>query len=262
MTTVERYQSAVLGDTINLDFYAYNNNALVDINQFHRVEIYFLDPTEITDSNIDGRTIKTIVLPSNITRIDEGHYRVVLEVSDTLFEVGNFIDVWKVKFNNYDEDFTPIENQFRVSTDLRETHDRPFIYDCDFSFSPKKITKGSKQYLKIGFRPTVHTDIGTGTIEQELFDRFYYNLKRTGNLFIKIEMIEGCGYNSEFPLMNIKTDPEWTPTDIRGDNEAYHLLDVTESQSDYDLGVYFIQFKVDIQGQEIISRKFYLQIYD
>jgi len=261
MATVERYQSAVLGDTINLDFYAYNNNALVDINEIQRVEIYFLDPNSITEDNTDGRTIKAIVLPANITTVGTGHYRVVLELSDSLFEVGNFIDVWRIKYNSYD-DFFPTENQFKVSSDLRETHDRPFIYDCDFSFSPKKITKGSKQYLKIGFRPTVHTDIGTGVIQQELFDRFYYNLKRTGGLYIRIELMEGCGYNSEFPLANVKTDPEWTAVDIRGDNEAYYLLDVTENQSDYDLGVYYIQFKATIQGQEIISRKFFLQIYD
>ena len=31
---------------------------------------------------------------------------------------------------------------------------------------------------------------------------------------------------------------------------------------DYDLGIYWVQFKAEIQGQEIISDKFYLQIYD
>ena len=74
--------------------------------------------------------------------------------------------------------------------------------------------------------------------------------------------MEGCGYNADYPLMNLKTDPEWDDVDIRGDNEAYYLLDTTENQDNYDLGIYIIQFKLELQDQVILSQKFYLQIMD
>ncbi|MFW5794559.1 MAG: hypothetical protein ACOCV1_03640 [Bacillota bacterium] len=255
-----RYNSLVLGDTLYLDLYAYNNNELVDAYSIDSVDIYFLDNTQKNNSNTDGRRIKASFSSSSVIHVETGHYRVSVSLDADLYEIGDYIDIWKVKFNSYDSEYYPIEQQFKVGTDLRETHGLPFVYDVDFSFSPKKIYYGSKRYLKVAFYPTVHSDIGIKTVEKEVIDKFYFNLKTTGNLYIQIEMIEGCNYNSEYPLMNIKTDPEWDTLDIRGDNEAYYLLDVTEDQDDYDLGIYAIQFKCEIQGQEIVSRKFYLQI--
>ena len=107
----------------------------------------------------------------------------------------------------------------------------------------------------------MHGDIGIKSLAQEQLDQFYYNLKTGGSLYVKIEMIEGCGYNSEYPDANIITDPEWSPVDIRGDNEGYFMIDSTDD-GDYNLGIYWVQFKTEIQGQEIISEKFYLQIYN
>ena len=57
------------------------------------------------------------------------------------------------------------------------------------------------------------------------------------------------------------TNPEWEPTDIRGDNEAYFLIDSSDT-GDYDLGIYKVQFKVSLDGQDIISPVFYMQILD
>lgn len=261
MATLFRYQNPVLGDTLNLDFYAFNNNRPVDVQEFDRVDIYFLDPAEITTDNTDGRIIKASVSASNIQQVETGHYRLPVLLTDTLYQVGNYVDIWYAKYNSDDPDFYPVENQFKVFTSLRETHGEPFVYDVDFKFSPKKVVKGTKRYLTISFRPVVHTDIGDRFVEEEILDRFYYSLRSTGNVYIRLELFEGCGYSTN-PYMNIKTDPEWTPIEIRGDNEAYYLLDVTEDQDDFDIGVYWAQFKVEIQGQTIISPKFYLQIYD
>ena len=75
-------------------------------------------------------------------------------------------------------------------------------------------------------------------------------------------MIEGCNYDSSNIYNNIKTDPEWENIEIRGDNIGAYFLDTTENNGIYDLGVYSVQFKAIIGDQEIISQKFYLQIYD
>ncbi len=261
MSIKERYQSSVLGDTINLDFYAYNNNNLVYVYEIQKVEIYFLDPSQITDNNKDGKRIKEILYPPDIIHLSTGHYRSELELNDNLYEIGKYVDIWYVKFNEYEQTFSKITNNFEIHRELNQTHDRPFLYDIHFSFSPKKIVKNSKRYLKIGFYPTVHSDIGTKSLPQDQLDQFYYNLKTCGNLYIKIEMIEGCGFIDGIPDANIITDPEWTLVDIRGDNEGCFLLDSTDN-GDYDIGIYNVQFKAEIQGQEIISDKFYLQIYN
>jgi hypothetical protein len=250
----ERYQSLTLGDDVNLDFYSYQNNSLINVSEIQKIEVYFLDPNNITSSNIDGRSIKKIIPSTDITQINTGHYRAVLTIDDNLYEIGDFIDVWFVRYNTFDSDFFPVINQFKVFSDLRETWDRPFVYDVDFSFDPKKIVSGNKKYIRIGFFPNIQ-------IEKDIIDRFYFNLKTTGNLFIRIEQIEGCGFDPDLPAFNVKTDPEWDQVDIRGDNEAYYLIDSTDN-GDYVLGIYAVQFKILIDGQEIISPKFYLQIFD
>lgn len=257
----ERYQSPTLGDVLNLDFYSYNNNSLTSVQEFSNIDVYFLDPTQVTENNPQGRRIKLIITPNNITEISTGHYRAQITLDDNLFEIGNYIDVWRLKFNNYDNNFIKVENQFKIHTDLRETQDRPYIYDVTWSFSPKKIVLYSKQYLKIGFFPAIHSDIGTKYINEKLIERFYFNLKNTGNLFIKIDLIEGCNYNEESPCANTITEPEWDQVEIRGDNEAYYLINSTED-GNYNIGIYSVQFKILIDSQEIISPRFYLQIFD
>jgi len=262
MAIRERYQSAVLGDSINLDLYAYNNNSLVDLYEIQKVEIYFLDPSQVTNTNPDGRRLKEIVYPPNrIAYWGTGHYRLQLTINDALYEVGNHVDIWYIKSNASESTFSQVTNNFEVHRELTQTEDRPFLYDVSFSFSPKKVVKNSKRYLKIGFYPSVHSDIGVKSLAEDQLDQFYYNLKTGGNLYIRIEMMEGCGYNATYPDANVITDPEWTPVDIRGDNEGYFMIDTTDD-GDYNLGVYWVQFKADIQGQEIISDRFYLQIYN
>lgn len=262
MPIKERYQSPVLGDTLNLDFYSYNNNSLTSVNELGNIEVYFLDKTQLSDNNPNGKRIKLIITPNNITELSTGHYRAQINLDDNLFEIGDYIDVWNIKFNDYDSTFYKVENQFRIHTDLRETHDRPFVYDVSWSFNPKKIILYSRRYLKIAFKPSIHDDIGRKYINESLIDRFYFNLKNTQNLFIKIELIEGCDYNEDCLYANIITDPEWDRVEIRGDNEAYYLIDSTEDEGIYNLGIYSVQFKILIGGQEIISPKFYLQILD
>jgi hypothetical protein len=257
-----RYQSIVFGNTVYLDLYNYNNNQPMNLFDIQQVEVYFLDPTSVSPHNPDGRIIKTIVSPSGIENVEEGHYRVQVQLDPDLYEIGSYVDLWKIKHNSYEDQYSLRENQFKVQPELVATTDRPFAYDVAFSFSPKKMTKGSKQYLKIGFKPVVHIDIGNENIINKMMDQFYYNLKASGGLYVKIELMEGCGYNSEFPLANIKTDPEWDLVEVRGDNEAYYMLDSSEDQDDYDLGIYQVQFKCLVQGQTILSRKFYLQIFD
>ncbi len=253
MALRERYQSPTLGDQINLDLYNYQNNALDDLYDIQKIEVYFLNTSQISDHNPDGRRIKETILPVNISSVTTGHYRTVVTLEDTTYEIGDHLDIWYVKFNSYDEEFIPIVNNFVVYTDLRETHDRPFVYSVDFEIHPKKIVKGSKQYIKINFRPQIDS--------VNLLERFYYNIKTTSNLYVRIELTEGCGYHSGFPEMNLMTDPEWKPAEIRGDNEAYLLVDTTDT-GDYELGIYSVQAKIVIDDQEIISPRFWMQIFD
>lgn len=262
MTEKQRFQSTVLGDTINLDFYAYNNGELVDVYFIQKVEVYFLDSTQVSPSNQDGRRIKKIFAHDEIIKVSTGHYMVQLYLDDSLYEIGNYIDVWKVKFNDYDKQYYNNENQFKIYTDLRETSGAPFLYKIDYKFSPYKIIRGSKQYVQVEYYPVINKDDQKTTQLEDIMNKFYYNLKTTSGLYIRIEMIEGCNYNTDCPYANIKTDPEWENIEIRGDNIGVYLLDTTEDTGIYDLGIYSVQFKSIIDNQEILSQKFYLQIYD
>lgn len=261
MAIKERYQSSVLGDSINLDLYAYNNNSLVNLHEIQKIEIYFLDPSQITSTNVEGRRIKEIIYPDTITNEGTGHYRSQLLLDNDLFEIGKYIDIWYVKFNPSDQNYNQITNNFEIHRELIQTNDRPFLYDIHFSFSPKKIVKNSKRYMKIGFYPTVHSDIGVKSLAEDQLNQFYYNIKTCGNIYVRTEMIEGCGYIDSHPDANIITDPEWSLIDIRGDNEGYFMIDSTD-EGNYNIGIYNVKFKAEIQGQEIISNKFYLQIYN
>jgi len=230
MSEKQRFQTTVLRDTINLDFYAYNNGELVDVYFIQKVEVFFLDSTQINPSNQDGRRIKKVFDQDEIIKIGTGHYRVQLYLDDSLYEIGNYIDVWKVKFNDYDKQYYNNENQFKIYTDLRETSGEPFLYKIDYKFSPYKVVKGSKQYIQVEYYPIINKDDQRSSQLEDIVNKFYYNLKSSNGLYIRIEMIEGCNYDSSNIYNNIKTDPEWENIEIRGDNIGAYFLDTTENK--------------------------------
>lgn len=253
MTIRERYQSSVLGDTINLDLFVYQNNLPENLYDIQKVEIYFKDKSQIDSINTEGRMIKAVYNESAIYSVTDGQYRLELYLDDNLYEVGDYIDVWYVKYNSYESEFSKIENNFKIHTDLWQKIDVPFIYDITFSMKPHKISFGSKKYINIGFYPNI--------IDENILKKFYFNIKDTNNLYIRIEQIEGCGYDSEYELQNIKTVPEWSSVEFRQDNIGHYLLDVTQNGK-YDIGIYQVQFKAILGEIEIVSPKFHLQIYD
>ena len=257
-----RNQAIFLNDDISLDLYNYQGNALFDLFSIEKIEIYFLDPYGKTPSNPEGRKLRATIESTDVQKIVAGQYRVTITLDSSLYQIGDYFDVWYVKHSSEDSRSYPVINSFSVYPAPAANVGSPLIHDINFTFSPKKMLYESIQYLTIGFYPLVRSQFGIKTLEQELLERFYFNLKSVGGLYVKLEMIEGCGYDPDNTLMNVKTDPEWEQVDISGDNEAHYLLDATSDTDKFQRGIYAVQFKALVNDQTILSDKFYLQIYD
>lgn len=256
----ERFNSLKLTDVVNLDLFVYRSNELQDLYSLTSVDIYFLDKFQQNASNTDGRRIKAVVPSASITHVSTGHYRIIVTLDSNLYEIGEYVDVWNVRYDQYDTKDVKIENNFVVTREIDQTQDRPAVYDVAYKFSPKKIALGSKRYIKVFFEPNIDTFTGNEFILDNLLTRFYYNLKNTSGLYIRIELAEGCNYSDNISS-NIMTDPEWDVVDIRGDNQGYYMIDSSDT-GDYNIGIYSVQFKCDIDAQSVVSPKFYLQIFD
>ena len=74
MATKERYQNPVVGDQINLRMFAYNSNNFADFADVEQVEIYYMDPEEITADNPEGRRLVETFDGAAVTVEDTGKY--------------------------------------------------------------------------------------------------------------------------------------------------------------------------------------------
>ncbi len=242
----ERYQNPVTGDTVSLRLFSYNSNNRTNFSEVQKVEIYYLDSSAITAENPDGRTLIGSVPAANVLNVETGQYKIDLELTDPLYVIGNYLDVWYIVAET-EETVATIANEFQVYPDLWFTSPTPIIYDFNFSFRPNKIRKGSKRYLIV--------DIVANVPKASDLERYYYNLAVVSPLKIYVEQACGDCMPAESDLKMVIDGDD---IELREKNTGYYLLDT----NDLENGVYNVWFEMTLGESIFISDKNQLQIFD
>ena len=149
----ERLQNPVCSDEIKLRLFTYNSNNRQNVKSIEKVDIYFLDPTEKTESNPYGkRLIETI---TSINLEETGQYSIIITAESPRYTIGTYIDEWSIIFEDGECAIATVENQFQIYPNLWFTSPIVPINDFNFSFRPNRIVKGTKRYLIIQITPNV-----------------------------------------------------------------------------------------------------------
>ncbi len=255
MAIKERFQNPVINDTINLRLFSYNSNNRANFNSAVKVEIFFLDPTEITDANPRGKRLIETVLAANITLVETGQYQIGVNVLDPTYTEGKYLDVWHVDFEPNDTLETTtaeIENVFEIFPDLWYTTPLPIIYDFNFAFRPNKIRTGSKRFLVIDIIPNVPSSVD--------LNRYFENLAIVSPLRISIEQSD-C--NECIPAeKDLRLVVDCAAVEIRDKCKGYYFLDTTEIGLDLAIGLYNVWFTMEFGESTYISDTQQLQIFE
>lgn len=245
MATKQRYQNPVIGDTINLRLFSYNSNEFADFFEIQKVEIYYLDPTDVSDTNPDGRRLVEEFDGTDVTLEDVGKHLLEVELEQDRYVIGRYIDIWTVVVTEDDVPST-IEQVFDVYPNLWYTTPMPIVYDFSFHFQPNKFRKGSKQYLIIEIVPNVPT---AGDLRA-----YYENLAIVSDLSVSIEMVCGECVPEEEDLRLI-ADEELV--DYREKRYGFYKLDTEEMEC----GIYNVWFKLEFGENIYLSDKLQIQVY-
>jgi len=246
MSTLERYQNCVIGSTVNLRFFTYNSNNRQDLYEVQKVEIWYLDPEEVTETNTDGRRlIETI---TTITNPEVGEYLISVDLTDGEYVIGNYLDIWYVVFEDGED---PVEEtkQFEIYPDLWYTGTTPIVYDFSFRFQPNRLRRGSKQYLIIQIRPNVR--------QQSELEEYYLNLAIAAPMKISIcqECVECMPEEQDLRLVVDREDVPYREKCL-----GYYFLDTSEDGLDMKEGIYSVYFEMLFGESTYISEKIQLQI--
>ena len=241
--TKERKQNVAIGDEVKLRLFVYNSNNRQDPEEVEKVDIYFLDPTEVTEENPDGRRLVETV--TTITHEEEGQFSVTVSLDLAQYTIGKYLDIWTVETRT----FEPVSNFtqcFEVFSDLWYTNPEPVVYDFSFNFRPNKIRHGSKRWLDITVTPNVPraTDL----------ERYYRNLAVSTPFCISIEQActECMPRERDLRLIVDKVSVE-----LRDQGTGSFFLDTTE----LDPGIYNIWFEMEFGESTYVSENQQLQIY-
>jgi hypothetical protein len=248
MALRERTQNPVIGDTVKLRLFVYNSNHRQDVHEVTQVEIYFLDPELVSESNPDGRRLIETIPAAQVTHEGEGEYSVTVTLDDTVYTIGDYRDVWEAEFEE-DQPVSHIENRWCVLPDLWYAGPEPILYDFSFGFRPNRIRYGSKQYLTIDVRPNVPTAPD--------LERYYKQLAIASPVKVYIEMHCGPCVPKEQDLRMI-VDGDSVP--MRTVGEAYYFLDTVAL--DMDCAIYNIWFGMEFGDSTYLSEKLQLQIFN
>jgi len=247
MATKERYQNPVVGDTVNLRLFTYNSNNRANLNDVEKVEIYFLDPENKTESNPDGRRLIETV--TTISRTEVGQYVISVVLNDLEYVIGDYVDVWTFVVES-GETATTTENNFKVHPDLWYVSSSPIVYDFSFKFQPNRLRSGEKRFLIVQIKPNV-------THAPEL-EAYYTNLAIVSPLTISIEQ-ECVDCMPAEQDLRLEVDAE--SIDYRETNLGYYFLDTSEDGLDLAKGIYNVWFEMDFGESTYISEKSQLQIF-
>lgn len=249
MSTKERNQNPVAGDLLNLRLFTYNSNHRQPVEAVEMVEIYFVDPTAVSEDNPEGLVIVDTVEASNIEEVSDdfgGHYKVTIAIEDLKYPIGHYIDVWHVKFN--ENQSGTVTNQFRVLSNLWYASDMPIVYDFSYGFRPNRVRKGEKRWLTVNVTPNVPSSSD--------LEIYYTNLSVASPVKIFIEKRCGDCVPAEKDLRMVVEGGE---VQYRRDSEGYFFLD-TENL-DMNCGIYDVWFELEFGESKYLSDSLQLQIY-
>lgn len=246
MATKERYQNPAIGDDVRLRLFSYNSNNLADFQSITKVDIYYLDPAEVSADNPDGRRLVESFDGTSVVSEDVGKYLLTVSLDEAKYVIGRHIDIWTVNVSD-DQPSETIEQVFDVYPALWYTTPIPVVYDFSFQFQPNKFRQGSKQYLIIEIIPNTPT---AGDLR-----KYYENLAIVSDLKLSMELSCGDCVPAEADLRLVL---DQVAVDYREKRYGYYQLDT----EDLDCGIYHIWFQLDFGGNRYISDKYALQIYD
>lgn len=249
MPAKERNQNPVIGDELNLRLFTYNSNHRQGVYEVDKVEVFRLDSTCITEDNPDGRTLVAEFNPPDIEEVTDpfgGHYKVSVTLESELFTIGEYLDVWSVKFS--ENQSGTVTNEFQVLSDLWFASDMPVVYDFSYGFRPNRLRKGEKRWLTIEVVPNVPRSSD--------LERYYTNLAISSPVRISIEKVCGDCVPKEKDLRIVVENAE---VEYRRDSEGYYFLDT--ATLDMDCGIYNVWFEMDFGESKYISDNLQLQIY-
>ena len=238
----QRFQNPVINDEIRLQLFAYNSNNRANVDSIEKIEIYFLDNTERTSENPDGRRLVETIDGGDVELEEAGLYSATITAENQKYTIGNYIDIWYVTVH---EQEATIPNNFQIYPDLWFTTTTPIIYGFDFSFRPNRVRQGEKRYLVVEIVPNVPS-------HSELI-QYYENLAITSPIKISIE--QQCGpcvpQESDLRLIADREDVE-----LREKCQAYYFIDTSEME----LGIYDVWFEIELGESTFISERQQLQI--
>lgn len=249
MSNKERNQNPVAGDTIDLRLFTYNSNHRQPLEGVEMVEIYHVDRTEVSEENPEGLRLVATVPAEDVEEVADdfgGHYRVSVFLDDGAFPIGDYLDVWHVRFNTNQSG--TVTNQFRVISNLWYASDMPIVYDFSYGFRPNRVRKGERRWLTVDVVPNVPTE---GDLQ-----RYYTNLAVASPVKIFIEKRCGDCVPAERDLRMVVEGGE---VQYRRNSEGYFFLD-TESLG-MDCGIYDVWFELEFGENKYLSDSLQLQVY-
>jgi len=241
----ERFQNPSIGDDIRLRLLTYNSNNLSNVEEIHSVNIFFLDPAEVTEDNPTGKRLVQSIPGTDVLNESTGQYAVDVNLEGPLYTIGKYIDEWKFTIPN-DTNIATINQNFRILPSLWYTSDKPIVYDFNFKLYPNKIKMGSVRYLIIDITPNVPTGND--------MEKYYANLAIASPIRISIE--QACGdCMPEEKDLRLMVDNEYV--EHRDNCKAYYHIDTREFKE----GIYNVWFQMDFGGNIYISDKQQIQIF-
>lgn len=249
MAEKQRYQNPVVGDDLVLSLFAYNSNNRANFDSIASVDIYFLDPNDVSESNPDGRRLVQTIDGSDVTNEETGLYKVTISLTDPTYVIGKYIDIWNVVFETNNNPTAEIPNSFEIYPDLWYTTTIPIVYDFNFRFSPNKIRKGSKRWLIIDITPNVPkaTDL----------QRYYTNLAIAAPIKVSIEQACVPCMPAEESLRLVVDEED---VEVREKCVGYWFLNTDSLE--LNSGIYNIWFTMEFGENKYISDKQQIQIYE
>lgn len=236
----ERFQNGVIGDNITLRLLAYNSNNRANFDSVTKVDVYFLDPALVSESNPDGRRLIESITDVNLD--DVGAYSTVITIASELYVIGKYIDVWSVVLGG---DTIEITNNFEIYPNLWFTTTTPISYDYEFAVRPNRLRKGSKRYLQIEITPNVPN--------RDQLVQYYENLAIVSPLKIYIEQKCGDCLPEESDLRTVVDGDDVV---LREKCTGFYFIDTSEMEQ----GIYDVWFELEMGENVYISEKQQIQI--
>jgi hypothetical protein len=249
MSEKERNQNPVIGDLLNLRLFTYNSNHRQPVDSVEMVEIYYLDPTSVTEDNPEGLNPVLKVDGSDVEEVADdfgGHYKIQALLDESLYVIGNYIDVWHIKFN--ENQSGTVTNSFRILSNLWYASDMPIVYDFSYGFRPNRIRKGERRWLTVNIIPNVPSASD--------LEKYYTNLSVASPVKIFIEKRCGECVPAEKDLRMVVERGE---VQYRRDSEGYFFLDT--DNLGMECGIYDVWFELEFGESKYLSDSLQLQIY-